>query len=118
MKWVVILLAALLLLGSGAAASACSRRDAAFADEEAIAGSQSSRSGASSVEAAAHDDHGAGALGVRLPLWSALPFVGILLSIALIPILAPHFWHMHYPKVAMAWAAVFGVPFLLSLIHI
>ncbi|MCX6832774.1 MAG: sodium:proton antiporter, partial [candidate division Zixibacteria bacterium] len=29
------------------------------------------------------------ALGRQLPLWSGLPFVGILLSIAVIPMIAP-----------------------------
>ncbi|MGD8376256.1 MAG: sodium:proton antiporter [Acidobacteriota bacterium] len=53
-------------------------------------------------------------MGELLPLWSVLPFVGILLSIALFPLLAPHFWHRHYPKVSAAWAIVFGAPFLLA----
>ncbi|MBM3320508.1 MAG: sodium:proton antiporter [Candidatus Eisenbacteria bacterium] len=52
-------------------------------------------------------------LGERLPLWSVIPFAGILLSIALFPLLAPHFWHRHFPKISFAWAAVFAVPFLL-----
>jgi Na+/H+ antiporter NhaD/arsenite permease-like protein len=51
----------------------------------------------------------------QLPLWSALPFAGILLSIALFPLLAPHFWHRHYPKVSAAWALIFAVPFLFFL---
>jgi Na+/H+ antiporter NhaD/arsenite permease-like protein len=59
--------------------------------------------------------HGEGApLGASLPLWSVLPFVGILLSIALFPLLAPHFWHHHYPKVSLAWALIFAVPFLFA----
>jgi len=48
-----------------------------------------------------------------LPLWTAIPFAGILLSIALFPLLAPHFWHHHFPKVSAAWAALFAVPFLI-----
>ncbi len=56
------------------------------------------------------DAHG---LGTRLPLWSVLPFVGILLSIALFPLVAPHFWHRHFPKVSAFWALVFAIPFLL-----
>lgn len=35
--------------------------------------------------------------------WS-LPFAGMLLSIALFPLLAPHFWEHHYGKVAAFWA--------------
>ncbi|MFH0765737.1 MAG: sodium:proton antiporter [Calditrichota bacterium] len=48
----------------------------------------------------------------KLPLWSGLPFIGILLSIALGPLLTPHFWHHHFPKVSAAWALLFAVPFL------
>ncbi|MBI4916219.1 MAG: sodium:proton antiporter [Acidobacteria bacterium] len=51
-------------------------------------------------------------LGSVLPAWSALPFVGVLLSIALFPLLAPRFWHHHYPKVAAAWALVLVIPFV------
>jgi Na+/H+ antiporter NhaD/arsenite permease-like protein len=34
----------------------------------------------------------------------ALPFVGLLLSIALGPLLVPSFWHHHYGKIAAVWA--------------
>ncbi|TWO72635.1 sodium:proton antiporter [Caenimonas sedimenti] len=44
------------------------------------------------------------------PLWG-LPFAGILLSIALLPLVAPSFWHHHFGKVAAAWALAFLVPF-------
>jgi len=53
-------------------------------------------------------------LGALLSLWTGLPFVGILLSIALFPLLAPKFWHHHYPKVSLFWAAVFALPFLIA----
>ncbi|MBD3165227.1 sodium:proton antiporter [bacterium] len=53
-------------------------------------------------------------LGKHLPLWSAVPFVGILLSIALFPLFAPHFWHHHFPKISALWAVVFAVPFLIA----
>ncbi|KUG21441.1 putative transmembrane protein [hydrocarbon metagenome] len=51
-------------------------------------------------------------IGSLLPLWSVLPFVGILLSIALIPLAFPHFWHDHFPKVSFFWALVFAIPFI------
>src|ERR1700744_2834655 len=38
--------------------------------------------------------------------WSAAPFAGILLSIALAPLLTPHLWARHYGKIAFAWATV------------
>ncbi|MCI0690520.1 sodium:proton antiporter [candidate division KSB1 bacterium] len=37
----------------------------------------------------------------------------MLLSIAMFPLLAPHFWHHHFGKVTAAWALVFAVPFVL-----
>ena len=51
-------------------------------------------------------------LGQILPIWSILPFIGILLSIALFPLAAPHFWHDHFGKVAAFWALAFALPFL------
>jgi len=43
-------------------------------------------------------------------LWCA-PLVGLLGSIAVMPLAAPHFWHHHYGKVAAFWAAVLVIPF-------
>ncbi|MDO9437454.1 MAG: sodium:proton antiporter [Hydrogenophaga sp.] len=49
--------------------------------------------------------------GSQLSVWWAVPFAGVLLSIALVPLLAPIFWHHHFGKVSAAWALVFLVPF-------
>jgi Na+/H+ antiporter NhaD/arsenite permease-like protein len=38
------------------------------------------------------------------PIW-AIPFIGILLSIALGPLLTPGLWHHHYGKIAAGWGA-------------
>ncbi len=46
----------------------------------------------------------------RLGLGWALPFVGILLSIALMPLLALRVWHHHYGKIAFGWALACVVP--------
>ncbi|QIL80889.1 sodium:proton antiporter [Diaphorobacter sp. HDW4A] len=43
-------------------------------------------------------------------LWG-IPFAGILLSIALMPLMLPSFWHHHFGKVTVAWALAFLVPF-------
>jgi Na+/H+ antiporter NhaD/arsenite permease-like protein len=51
-------------------------------------------------------------LGQSLPLWSILPFCGILLSIALFPLLAPHFWHKHFGKISLFWGLLLAVPFI------
>lgn len=42
-------------------------------------------------------------------IW-VVPFVCMLLSIALGPIVVPHFWHHHYGKVALFWGLAFLVP--------
>ena len=49
--------------------------------------------------------------GSALSVAWAVPFAGILLSIALMPLLTPIFWHHHFGKVAAAWGALFLVPF-------
>lgn len=53
----------------------------------------------------------AGVPGAELSLGWAIPFVGILLSIALMPLFAAHLWHHHYGKIAAAWGAAFLIPF-------
>ena len=52
--------------------------------------------------------------GQNLPLYSILPFVGILLSIAVIPLIAPSLWHHNFGKIAFFWATLFLIPFSLS----
>jgi Na+/H+ antiporter NhaD/arsenite permease-like protein len=53
-------------------------------------------------------------LGTELPLWSAIPFVGILLSIAVFPLLAPRFWHHQFSKISAVWALLFAIPFIFA----
>ncbi|MBF9196384.1 sodium:proton antiporter [Microvirga terrestris] len=48
--------------------------------------------------------------GASLGVVWALPFVGILLSIALFPLLAPHFWEHHQGKIAALWGLLVLVP--------
>jgi Na+/H+ antiporter NhaD/arsenite permease-like protein len=51
--------------------------------------------------------------GSQMSPWWALPFAGVLLSMALIPLKAPDFWHHHFGKVTLAWSLAFIVPFAL-----
>ncbi len=53
-------------------------------------------------------------LGQNLPLISILPFIGILLSIAIIPLIAPTFWHRNFGKVSAFWGISFLLPFLIE----
>jgi Na+/H+ antiporter NhaD/arsenite permease-like protein len=51
--------------------------------------------------------------GAALSAWWGLPFAGVLLSIAVVPLLAPRVWHHHYGKITAAWALAFLLPFAL-----
>lgn len=62
----------------------------------------------------AHHAEHHGVDGAKLPLWSVIPFVGILLSIAICPLAAPHFWHHNFGKISLAWALIFAIPYLVA----
>jgi Na+/H+ antiporter NhaD/arsenite permease-like protein len=49
--------------------------------------------------------------GSKLSAIWGVPFAGLLLSIALMPLLAPSVWHHHYGKISAAWALAFLLPF-------
>lgn len=53
-------------------------------------------------------------LGKILPLWSVLPFVGMLLSIAVWPLVNGTWWEHNMGKVSLFWSLVFFVPFLIA----
>lgn len=66
---------------------------------------------------AADETHGEGGHfrvdGSILPIWSIIPFVGILLSIALFPLLLDsHFLVHHGGKMSLVWALLFAIPYL------
>ena len=43
-----------------------------------------------------------------------VPFAGILLSIAIFPLVASDFWHHNFGKISAFWATLFILPFMLS----
>jgi Na+/H+ antiporter NhaD/arsenite permease-like protein len=53
-------------------------------------------------------------LGEVLSLYSVIPFIGILLSIALLPLFAPEFWHHHFGTVSAFWAFLIAIPLLVA----
>lgn len=53
--------------------------------------------------------------GSALGLAWAIPFAGVLLSIALFPLLAPIFWGRHQGKVALFWALCCAIPMFVFL---
>ncbi len=49
--------------------------------------------------------------GAALGAWWGLPFAGMLLSIAILPLAAPALWHRHFGKIAAGWSLAFLLPF-------
>jgi len=83
-----------------------------LASEKSIETNRHDSSPQHSAEAEA--DHGHINLGEVLPLYSIIPFVGILLSIAFFPLFAPEFWHHHFGKVSAFWAIAIAIPMLIA----
>jgi len=54
-----------------------------------------------------------GSIGEKLPLFSIVPFIGILLSIAVVPLVAPILWHRNFGKISAFWAISFLLPFII-----
>lgn len=53
-------------------------------------------------------------LGDQLPIWSIIPFVGMLLSIAIFPLVKAEWWEKNQLWVALFWSAVFVIPFFIA----
>ena len=53
----------------------------------------------------------AGVSGAGMSLAWGLPFAGLLLSIALMPLVAGAIWHHHYGKIAAGWTLLLVLPF-------
>ncbi len=53
------------------------------------------------------------AIGETLPFYSLLPFAGMLLSIALFPLVLPKLWHHHFGKVTLFWVLITVIPLLI-----
>lgn len=51
------------------------------------------------------------AVSQSLPVWSIIPFVGMLLSIAVIPLIHAHWWEHNMFRVAVGWSLLFLIPF-------
>lgn len=52
--------------------------------------------------------------GGALSLAWSFPFVGMLLSIAVLPLVAASFWHHHYGKVAAFWSLALLIPYAVA----
>jgi Na+/H+ antiporter NhaD/arsenite permease-like protein len=100
LAWVATLVV-VVVLGEPALAAAETPVDPAHAAEGAEANAEAGHDGAPHLD------------GADLGLLWTVPFAGILLSIALCPLLVPTFWHHHFGKISAAWALAFLIPFAL-----
>jgi Na+/H+ antiporter NhaD/arsenite permease-like protein len=56
----------------------------------------------------------AGPDGATLSWPWAVPFCGLLLSIAILPLATPSIWHHHYGKIALGWALAVILPYAVA----
>ena len=58
---------------------------------------------------AAEQEGGASASSV--PLWMCIPFAGLLLCIAILPLVKAEWWEEHQPHAVALWSILFIIPF-------
>lgn len=58
-------------------------------------------------------EEAAGAASGTVPLWLCIPFAGLLLCIAVFPLVKPEWWEKNQPAVVALWSLLFAVPFAL-----
>ncbi|MTI87061.1 MAG: sodium:proton antiporter [Balneolaceae bacterium] len=69
---------------------------------------------ASGVAFAAEGGSGHGISGAELGLLWVIPFAGILLSIAIFPLVAEDFWHHHFGKISAFWGILLIIPLVIK----
>ena len=52
--------------------------------------------------------------GESLSILWVIPFLGILLSIAVMPLIAPHFWHQNFGKISFFWVLLLIIPLFIT----
>ena len=46
-----------------------------------------------------------------VPIWLCIPFAGLLLCIAVLPLVKPEWWEKNQPLAVAAWSLLFIIPF-------
>lgn len=69
-----------------------------------------------------HEGHGEdhashGNLGAKLPIWTVVPFIAILLCIAILPLATPHWWEHNTNRAIVAFALAAPVAAYLYFVH-
>jgi len=69
------------------------------------------RDGIDFINSEEDEHHGRHLDGSKVNLLWLIPFLGILLSIAICPLVIPGIWHHHYGKISAFWGVLFVVAF-------
>ncbi|WP_286200972.1 sodium:proton antiporter [[Clostridium] symbiosum] len=56
----------------------------------------------------------AGGESVSVPIWLCIPFAGLLLCIAVLPLIKAEWWEGHQPHAVIFWSLLFIIPFALT----
>lgn len=48
---------------------------------------------------------------MNIPMWLCIPFAGLLLCIAVMPLVKPEFWEKYQPPIVLFWSVLFIIPF-------
>ena len=49
-----------------------------------------------------------------IPLWLCIPFAGLLLCIAIMPLVKAHWWEEHQPHAVALWSLLFIIPGIIA----
>ncbi|MBS7816228.1 sodium:proton antiporter [Wohlfahrtiimonas chitiniclastica] len=52
--------------------------------------------------------------GNHLSMLYTIPFIGLIASVALLPLIAPKLWLNHYGKITLGWSIIFFIPLILN----
>ncbi len=51
-----------------------------------------------------------------VPLWLCIPFAGLLLCIAVLPLVKPEWWEKNQPLAVIVWSLFFIIPFAVLIV--
>ena len=54
---------------------------------------------------------GSGETTTQVPVWLCIPFAGLLLCIAVMPLIKAEWWEAHQPHVVLMWILLMVIPF-------
>lgn len=66
------------------------------------------------ASATTHVKATAAAASASIPPWLCIPFVGLLLSIAIVPLIKPDWWDRNKGKAVLVWSLLFIIPFAIT----